>query len=459
MPAPLRAARWSRVSSKPQSATDRNGLPFQLEAQDEGIEALGAEDTGIAWSATQSGRTVHPSGEFRDMLNQAGQSFDVLVVAMVDRLGRNAEEQLRAVRLIGEAGAYVYFAEEQLSTNRETSWEAIAAAIIGAEGARRIHVRRMKRTYAVRPVRLGLPAGPAPFGYDGHGTHWTLNEDQAPIVRAIFHEYVTENISLNKLAERHGLDPEHVKVIVRNPAYMGIAQHRGTYHPGKMPVIVEPELWEKVAAKREARRFITGGPAPRHPSPWVGRIFCGECGRRMHSDVPRGRVRHLKPLCKTWGRYQHRALEPIVAPLRETAKLIYGTRGLVVEEGQPSAPAQRPSTKLLRDALAKKVAHGKISPEAFLAGLARLDAEDAARAAETPAVTSDEAYTYWQAYSTADYDQMAASFFDRVEFRGPDHLALGINTEAQRHRVAALVPTSIVGLVGGEGLEPPTPSV
>ncbi len=68
------------------------------------------------------------------------------------------------------------------------------------------------------------------------------------------------------------------------------------------------------------------------------------------------------------------------------------------------------------------------------------------------------ANAYWAPFETADYDQLAAGLFERVEHRGATRLGLTLTPEAQRYRVAA-VPPQVVDLVGGEGLEPPTSSV
>lgn len=145
-------------------------------------------------------------------------------MAYVSRLGRNAKASLSAVDQISAAGALVYFADERLHTADEQQWEPFAREVIESEAYRRRLSRTMKRTYASRWERRGLPAGPPPYGFT---REWQHHPAEAAIVRAIFERYAEGGISLTRLAEEYGLAEEHVKVMVRNPAYAGLAQHNG----------------------------------------------------------------------------------------------------------------------------------------------------------------------------------------------------------------------------------------
>ena len=64
-----RAARWIRESTPGQF--DRYGPEAQVEFQDRAITRLGLVDSGLAWRAAHSGRTVYRSAEMADMLGAA----------------------------------------------------------------------------------------------------------------------------------------------------------------------------------------------------------------------------------------------------------------------------------------------------------------------------------------------------------------------------------------------------
>ncbi|MCV0377524.1 MAG: recombinase family protein [Microbacterium sp.] len=325
----------------------------------------------------------------------------------------------------------------------------------------------MRETYELRVRRKGLPAGPPPYGF---ARDWSHHPTEAPIVRAIFTEYATTDTSLRLLAERYGLRDEHVKVMIRNPAYVGRAQHNGSIHPGSMKPIVDEATWNAVVAKRETNRFVTGGVRPQHPTPWRGRLFC-QCGARIRFNgvdkYGHHRILHLDP-CRVWGHRKPRKrlvagkrLDYVVAPLREAVRGLWGSYGAVVEglDADPAPPPVLLDHRPTRERLARRFAKGELALDDFTAHIAALDAQEATQVASPqPAPTRNELHAYWAPFETADYDQLAAGLFERVEYRGPTRLALTLTPEAQRYRVAAVLP-QVVDLVGGEGLEPPTSSV
>lgn len=445
---PLRAARWSRVSSNRQAEDDRTGLPYQREAQDRAIERNEWTDTGIAWEVAESGGTVHGSPEFLDMLARAGRDFDVLVVAYASRLGRNASETLRASEEITRAGARIYFAQERLDTSDERQWEYIAREHVDSEVYRRRLSRTMKETYELRARRKGLPAGKPPYGYD---TGWTVNEPQAAIVRAIFREYATTDISLRALAEKYGLAEDHIKgdSFIRNPAYAGLVQHRGVIlGEGSMPAIVDRAIWDRVAAKREDRRFVAGGQRPTL-NPYAGKLYCA-CGSHIRSNGRGGtRIRHLPPVCTTWDParrrkqpQQHRPVEYVVAPLREAVKSLWGSYGVAVEMiATQTAPQPPPDNRFARERLARRFAKGEITLERFTTEIASL--EQAPAAPERPVVTVEDLHGYWEPFRTTDYDRIASSIARRIEYRGPDRLGVELSDDAKAHFVGEMLPREV----------------
>lgn len=457
----LFAARWARVSSRRQSDDDRNGLPFQRTLQDEGLAALQAEDTGIAWEVAASGATIHQSPEYQDMLKQAGRGFNVLLVGYVSRLGRNAMHALSAVDQIQKAGAQVYFCEERLNTADETSWESFAREVVESEAYRRRLSRTMKRTYESRWRRLGLPAGVPPYGYNGD---WTLNEEQAATVRTIFETYAQGLNSLSTLARVHSLPEEQVKVIIRNPAYTGLAQHNGELIEGKMPVIVDRDTWNMVVARRAQRRAGAPGPRPTRRTLLRGRTWCA-CGQKLRLDGQgkKGthRIRHLPPLCSAWGKYQRKPVSAIELPIMLALSKVRVSDDYLedlvarINAGMPRAQ-ERPDTRPLRARLARMFAQGELAMSDFSDRIAQLDAQDK-RTMPTRepfwVIPADLRYYFDQfsdgGNSDEDWITLAEIVFERIEWHSDDHLEFMPTQEAADRFVPETIPGSV--LVGGEG--------
>jgi DNA invertase Pin-like site-specific DNA recombinase len=494
-----RAARWSRVSSAKQATSDREGLPYQRDLQDRAINALDALDSGTGWVVAHSGGTVHETSEWTDMLSQAGRTFDVLVVAYTSRLGRNAEEQLRAVRLIGEAGAAVYFAEERVLTSDETAWEGVAREIVESEAYRRRLSRTMRRTYESRWRRRGLPAGVPPYGYR---PDWTIDEDKAQVVRDIFSGYASRRRSLRELAIDHELAEEHVKVIIRNPAYTGLAQRHGEFVEGQMPAIIDRDTWNRVIELRSERRF-TSGPRSMRPSILQG-MRC-TCNARLRLNGRDGggatRLRHLHP-CIAWGKHEHRrsahleqAIKAAICDLRPTDKTL--AEHVARHTAAPPAPITRLDTRRHRQDIAQALVDGHLTAEeaqwlldspgepipapatptasvwdarAIATYFGRLGDALALLEPDLSGVAftderSREAFAAELAAHDTSHDQLwadlARRIFARLEYHGDTDIRYRLTDEAQQYFVNEVMPTQVTigGKVGGEGLEPPTPSV
>jgi DNA invertase Pin-like site-specific DNA recombinase len=330
MTSQLRAARWSRVSSAQQATDDRNGLPAQREEQDRAIARLELSDTRIEWVVTESGKTVHGSREYQAMLASAGKTWDVLVVAYVSRIGRHAAEAMRAAETIAEAGASVYFAEDRISTSDEDQWVTFARECVESENYRRRLSRTKRATSETKWRRTSLQLGRAPLGYN---SDWSVNEDEAALVRALFTEYAAGDISVDRLAERHGLKPERLKNTLRSRTYLGEAGYRvydeaqprqsryrraRQWIAGRHEAIITEELFDRVAKKRQ-ERTRAGGNQPTQVTMLTKLAACS-CGTPLRLDgrdrQGRARVRHVSP-CSAWGDHERRPTSWFEEPLKQ----------------------------------------------------------------------------------------------------------------------------------------------
>lgn len=138
----LRAARWVRESTVGQ--TDRYGPDAQREQQDRALERYGLVDTGLAWHVAHSGRTIAGTPEFAEMLNAAGERFDVLLVGYVSRFARDLRTAVNARHDLHVAGAALLFCDERVLSSDEDDWETWAREAVEAEAYSRRLGRRVR---------------------------------------------------------------------------------------------------------------------------------------------------------------------------------------------------------------------------------------------------------------------------------------------------------------------------
>ena len=164
-----RAARWIRESTPGQF--DRYGPEAQAELQDRAIAKLGLVDSGLAWRAAHSGRTVYRSAEMADMLGAAQRGdFEVLLVGYVSRWQRNLRRTLELLEdTLHPAGVPVYFCDEEILSSSERHWDQLVDEAKDAERYSRRLSRRIKEGYASKLVKERDPGGHPPFGFLRNG--------------------------------------------------------------------------------------------------------------------------------------------------------------------------------------------------------------------------------------------------------------------------------------------------
>lgn len=473
----LRAARWVRESTEGQY--DRFGPDAQRELADRAIEANGWLDTGIAWQVAHSGGTVHESAEWRDMLTRAGHDYDVLVVGYASRFARNVEEFARAVRLLREAGASVYFADERLHTADEQHWDWWMREAVEAESYRRRLARRIREGYAAKYRRFADPGGNPPYGFRRRREPpYLMEPDPETIDRAVevFRRYATDTISTDALAVEMGLGYEQVQNILNNPIYNGWAC-RGRPVKGKpywderVPAAwrsnppVPDWLWEQVQAIK-ARRLTGGGPhrSDRH-SLLAGLLQC-VCGANIRRNgtqggAGKGPIRfqfiHPKPLCDEWGSrltYPAETWEPWIVAQVDGIRLdedrLSRVRAIIAAQQQPDDIARFRVARRRRE-IALAYAEGKMGRTEFDEQLAALDIEEAhvtsTRDAELEADLAVERLRSipltWERGTDEERAAILRGIYSKITVRGPDIVKVELTPAAYAVGLAVALPSEV----------------
>jgi DNA invertase Pin-like site-specific DNA recombinase len=463
---------------------------MQRAMQDEAIERLGLIDSGVerlilnsAWSG-RTGDKEPPALTSEGMRDLIECGEPVLLVGYSTRFMRSTTDAGTLMRELHRRGSVVYVASDDLLSTRDHG-DIIAKVLSGWNYSNDLS-KTMHAANRVRWIEQGLPTGMPPFGFN---RDWSHHPENAQTVRNVFADYDSNNGSTQVIADRYEIDVEQVKVILRNPAYKAVAQFNGEERPASFAAIVDPDLWERVAARREARHWASGGRRTARPSMVRNKIYC-QCGRRLRlngtSGQGRRRIRHLPPLCDAWGEHEHKSL----ARFEDTIKTVLRSttisdaildRAVEIHIAETSAPPRdeisaRRRAKQRRD-LRTAYDAGEIDAATYISQDAALAAQDApapTQPANTQQWTPESIEDFRELFKTvcgrlgemlalAEDDQseqwakISAWAFSRFEYHADNDLRYTPGRAADAQLISVALPEVVT--VGGEGLEPPTFSV
>lgn len=169
-------------------------------------------------------------------------------------------------------------------------------------------------------AKNGMPHGPTPFGYlrvyDERTRRVTTqipHPQEADEFRTHARNLLAGRTTLSAIAKDMGRSIQAVKVMLVNPAYIGIRMHKGVAYPAVWDgLISEDEHRAIVALIEAAKRGPLSTPARKYP--YTGVLYCGLCAddekqakltNRNATKADRFRRYH----CHTCGRLSARADE------------------------------------------------------------------------------------------------------------------------------------------------------
>ncbi|MCE0453947.1 recombinase family protein [Staphylococcus haemolyticus] len=231
-----------------------------LAAQKQTIKVL-AEKHNIQhitfYSDKQSGRTNKRNGyqQITELIQQ-GQC-DVLCCYRLNRLHRNLKNALKLMKLCQTYHVHIlsvhdgYFdmdkAFDRLKLNIFISLAELESDNIGEQ---------VKNGIKEKARQGKLITTHAPFGYTYRNGTFTINQDEAPTVKAIFHYYL-QGYGYKKIAQYLEKDdkcinrkPYQVRAIITNPNYCGRVINQYGQYDNMFPSIVSISIYEQAQAIR-----------------------------------------------------------------------------------------------------------------------------------------------------------------------------------------------------------------
>jgi site-specific DNA recombinase len=278
----IRAAIYARVSSE-QQATDST-----INSQIAALEARLAQD-GLPLMPDErfcdegySGATlVRPALErLRDAV--AAGHLDRIYVHSPDRLARRYAYQVLLIDEFRRAGVEVVFLNRSIGLSPEDDLLLQVQGMVAEyERAKILERSRRGKRHAAHQGEVSVLSG-APYGYRYIGKHrgggvarYEVQEDEAAIVRQIFHWIGRERVSIGEVCRRLrargcptrsgklAWDRSSVWGILKNPAYAGTAAF-GKTRVGPLPTRLRPV---RGGAEQPRRAYGVYDVAPQA---WIG---------------------------------------------------------------------------------------------------------------------------------------------------------------------------------------------
>ena len=231
-----------------------------LAAQKQTIETL-AKKYNIQhitfYSDNQSGRTDNRTGYQQVIESIQQRQCDVLCCYRLNRLHRNLKNALKLMKLCQKYHVHIlsihdgYFdmdkAFDRLKLNIFISLAELESDNIGEQ---------VKNGLKEKARQGKLITTHAPFGYTYRNGTFTINQDEAPTVKAIFHYYL-QGYGYKKIAQYLETDdrcinrkPYQVRAIIMNPNYCGRVINQYGQYDNMFPSIVSISIYEQAQAIR-----------------------------------------------------------------------------------------------------------------------------------------------------------------------------------------------------------------
>lgn len=329
---PLRVAAYCRVSTDREDqanslASQKTYFADYIEQHSDWVLTDIYPDEGI------SGTTTRRREQFNRMIADArAGKLDLILTKEVSRFARNTVDTLEYTRRLKSLGIGVIFLNDNIDTRDNDGELRLTLMASMAQEESRKTSQRVKWGQQ-RRMEAGVVFGNnSIYGFHLAGGKLTVKEDEAEIVRHIYHKFLHEGKGTHVIARElyeEGIPPPRsttgrwscvmVRRILRNEKYVGdvlqkkfitldYLTHKKVENKGHEEqillkdhheAIISRPTWEAVQielARRAGKQADSSKYSNRY---WCsGKIRCGACGSRF---VPRITTRRDGSAYKAWG--------------------------------------------------------------------------------------------------------------------------------------------------------------
>ena len=340
----LRVAAYARVSTDKDDQA--NSFESQVKYFTEFIEKQENWQLVKVYSDDAiTGTSTHKRDGFNVMIDDVmSGKIDFIITKEVSRFARNTVDTLQVTRNLKEIGVGVYFMLDNINTLDEDGELRLTLMASLAQEESRKTSERVKWGQK-RQMEKGVVFGRNLLGYKVKEGKLYLVEEEAEIVKLIFHKYLNEGKGTHIIArelKEEGIKPydpdgrakykndwsnTQILRVLRNEKYVGdlcqkktytknFLDHKKRYNRGAEEkiyltdhhpdiAIISRDMWDATQKELE-RRSTTAEQKSKHSNRyWAsGKIYCGACGERFVNKIKKTSVgtsrawncmNHIKP--------------------------------------------------------------------------------------------------------------------------------------------------------------------
>lgn len=322
----LKAAIYVRVSTQQQ--VDKVSLPVQREELlNYARYALNISDCVVFEDAGYSAKNTDRPDYQRMMARVRTGEFSHILVWKIDRISRNLLDFAAMYAELKKLGVTFVSKNEQFDTSSAMGEAMLKIILVFAELERNMTSERVSAIMLSRANGGVWNGGKIPFGYtyDKEARQFSINEDEAQIVRHIYDLYesirsltiVAKELNGKGIRSRTGKpwNPTTVRTMLTNPFYAGTYRYNYRDESNKSfsvkaesewvlvldhhPAIVSADRQEAIAAilQSKKRGGVGAGVTYQRKNTHIfaGLLKCGCCGSTMVSTIDRERSDGWRP--------------------------------------------------------------------------------------------------------------------------------------------------------------------
>ncbi len=302
-PKRLRVAAYARVSSD--SEDQLNSLSVQVDYYTHLIqENPNWEFAGIYTDEGITGTSTKHREQFNRLMDDCRAGLiDRVLVKSASRFARNTADALTSVRELKSLGVTVAFEKEGFDTETANG-EMLLSMICAVAQEESLSISQNMKWGVRKRMQAGIYTGTAPFGYKRIDHHLVPDENEAPIVRDIFRQFLS-GVSIAEISDHLNTHfpkaggrwhTSSVQFILRNEKYIGDSLFQKSYtadvlplkkHPnaGQLtkyyaeqthPGIISKDDFDKVQLLL-TKKCITG--TNKRTCAFTKKVYCALCGK------------------------------------------------------------------------------------------------------------------------------------------------------------------------------------
>lgn len=351
---PLRVTFYARVSTDKDEQL--NSLENQIQYYTDLIQSKpnwtyvqGYIDEGI------SGTSTKKRDSFNRMIADADAGrFDFIITKEISRFSRSTLDSIQYTQQLLEHNVGVLFQNDNINTlDPDSEFRLVVMAGVAQDEVRKLS-ERLKFGFR-QAIKNGHVLGNDKlWGYDKKDCVLTVNEEEAQVVRKIFHLYANQQIGIRRISQMlydegitsrkgNAFNVLTIRHILCNPKYKGwycanrsqTVDYRSKrkvfldesewvmYPDPAIPAIVSEELWDRANAlyKRRSEQMMSHQSAAEFHNryPYSGKLICEEHSASFHRQV----LKSTKGKKEVWQCriYRTRGRAACSAPQLRTAEL------------------------------------------------------------------------------------------------------------------------------------------